>query len=81
MALTKNDGTQPKRVRVQTLRPWINVVRDTDTNEPIRREIEVGEVVEVDRILGGELVSCEKAKLVDPGAPIGKPKQSEKKAA
>ena len=80
MAVTQNNANQPKRVRVRTLRPWLNVTRDTDTGEPIRREIEVGEVVEVDRNLAGDLISCLKAEAVDPSTPTGKAGKAKKPA-
>lgn len=81
MPVTQNPtANQPKRVRVHTLRPWINVTPNGETGELDRRIVEIGEVVEVDRLLGAELVSCQKAELVDAKTPVGKTPAAKKAA-
>ena len=73
MALTQNQGNVPKKIRVRTLRPWRNVVRDGDGN-PLVSVIEVDEVVDVPRDLAGDVISSGKAVKVDDETPLGKKK-------
>lgn len=65
----------PKRVRIETTRPWVQVEQEVENGEIVgiksHRAVAVGEVLEVDRILGAELVASGKAVPTD--KPTGKP--------
>lgn len=69
-----------KRVRIETVRPWIQVEQEVDNGEVVgiktHRTVVVGEVIEVERTLAAELCAAGKATPTD--APIGKPKAAGK---
>lgn len=72
----------PKRVRIETTRPWVQVEQEVENGEIVgiksHRTVVIGEVVEVDRVLGAELVASGKA--VPTEAPVGKPGKAAAKA-